>query len=785
MPELTALIALVSFAFAAAPLAFLLVARGRAAWTALMPALLFCGFAAWIPQVLHDGAVVQTCAWIPQLGIELAFRLDGLSLLFALLITGIGSGIFLYASAYLSRDFRTPRFFATLSVFMAAMLGAVLADDLISLIVFWELTSLSSFMLIGHDAGSSNARRSAQQGLLVTVGGGLAMLAGVVLLGSAAGTYRISAILQWHSTLWSEPQGYVIVLLIALGAFSKSAQAPLHMWLPNAMVAPTPVSAYLHSATMVKLGVYLLARLNPLLAESPLWSPLLSGAGLLTMLTGSVLALRQTDLKRVLAYSTIVSLGTLVLLIGTRHALAPLAMASFLLVHALYKACLFMVAGIIDHEVGCREAPELGELARKMPLTAAIAILAAASMAGLPPLLGFIGKELIYEVGLQAGSSVAGLLIAVLANACMVTIAALIAVRCFFGRRRSTAVRLAAHPHDPPWAMWLGPLLLALLGLGCGLLPQVVQPLLTASARAVGAPAEIQLALWHGLTPMLALSAVTVLLGFGGFLAWDRLRTRLAAVRAIDRYGPDAGYDRGLHALLRLANWQTRIIQSGSLRRYMAASIAVISAGSLLVLFINAGARLPPLLPRGVGVDVVLPLLLIIASLAVLRAQSFVKGIVAAGTVGFGAAVVFLFAGAPDLAFTQFSVEALSIVILLALIGKMPFRIAAPRSLAQRRRDALVASLFGLMFVCMMFSVVSLPFDEALSDFFRQVSVPQAHGRNLVNVIIVDFRALDTLGEITVLALAAIAATAVFRSAGSRGGNTSAASGQDRPEQRP
>ncbi len=783
VPEMIALIALVGFAFATAPAAFLLAARGWLAWTALAPALLFCGFVAWIPQVLQSGAVTQTCAWIPQLGIELAFRLDGLSLLFALLITGIGSGIFLYASAYLPRDFRTPRFFATLSVFMAAMLGAVLADDLISLIVFWELTSLSSFMLIGHDAGSSNARRSAQQGLLVTVGGGLAMLSGVMLLGSAAGSYRISEILQWQTSLWSQPRGYAIVLLIALGAFSKSAQAPLHMWLPNAMVAPTPVSAYLHSATMVKLGVYLLARLNPALAESPLWTPLLSAAGLLTMLTGSVLALRQTDLKRVLAYSTIVSLGTLVLLIGTRHALAPLAMASFLLVHALYKACLFMIAGIVDHEAGSREAPELGALARKMPLTAIIAVLAAASMAGLPPLLGFIGKELIYEVGLQAGSSI-GLLIAVLANACMVTIAALIAIGCFFARRRAHAAPLPREPHDPPWPMWLGPLLLALLGLFCGLLPQAVQPLLAQAAAAVGSRPGADLALWHGLTPMLGLSVLTVALGLGGFALWDRLRRRLGRIAAIDRYGPDAAYDRGLHALLRLARWQTRLIQSGSLRRYMAASIAVISAGTLLVLFLNAGARLPALLPHGASVDVALPVLLIVASLAVLRAQSFAKGIVAAGTVGFGAAVVFLFAGAPDLAFTQFSVEALSIVILLALIGKMPFRIAAPRPLAQRRRDALVASLFGLMFVCMMFSVISLPFDESLSDFFRQASVPQAHGRNLVNVIIVDFRALDTLGEITVLALAAFAATAVFRTR-ARGTGKSPPQGQGPSEPRP
>ncbi|MEI2418097.1 hydrogen gas-evolving membrane-bound hydrogenase subunit E [Orrella sp. JC864] len=758
------LIPLIVAAFAASPIVFLLSRAASPAWAALLPAGLFCGFALQAGTVLHAGAVLDTASWIPALGITMAFRLDALSLVFALLITGIGTFIFLYASAYLSRDWTTPRFFTTLTLFMAAMLGAVLADDLVSLIVFWELTSLTSFMLIGYDPSSAQSRRSAQQGLLITVGGGLALLTGVILLGSALGTYRITEILAAPSAeLFAQPLGTAIVLLIALGAFSKSAQAPLHAWLPNAMVAPTPVSAYLHSATMVKLGVYLLARMNPALSESPLWTPLLVTVGLATMFVGTVLAARQTDLKRLLAYSTVVSLGTLVVLVGTSLEIGAIAMATFLLVHALYKASLFMVAGIIDHEVGTRDASTLGRLARHMPKTAVVACLAALSMAGIPPLLGFLGKELVYEAGLTAELPWLAMGVTLLANACMVTIGALISLRCFFGKDDTALKAAGAAPHDPPLAMWIGPMILAALGLGLGLVPGALQALVAEVAAAVhGQPVDVSLSLWHGLTPMLALSGVTLLLGVAGYLGWQRLREGVGRLSFIDRWGTDALYDKALDGVLRGATWQTRMIQTGSLRHYMAMSIGIVSVAVLGWLLARGGLSISLSGPDRLGMELVLPLLLIIASLAVLRARSFVQGIIAAGMVGFGLAVVFLFGGAPDLAFTQFSVEALAIVIFLALIGHMPFRAADPRTSSQHWRDAGVAAAFGLMITVVLASVVSLPFDPALSDYFRMASYPEAHGRNLVNVIIVDFRAIDTLGEIAVLGLAALAAVAVF-----------------------
>lgn len=752
----------------AAPGIFLLARFGKPAVLALLPALLFCGFAYFAPTVMEQGAIVQHVQWIPSLGISLSFRLDGLALTFALLITGIGTAVFLYASSYLPGNWQTPRFFTALNVFMASMLGAVVSDDLLGLLVFWELTSLSSFILIGHDPARAESRRSAQQGMLITVAGGLAMLAGMILLGTLAGTYRISELsTAGISAALHTPLGTAIVLLIAIGAFAKSAQFPLHSWLANAMVAPTPVSAYLHSATMVKLGVYLLARLNPVLSAAEIWTPLLLAAGTLTMLCGSVLALRETDLKRILAYTTIVSLGTLVTLIGASHPLAAIAMAAFLVVHALYKACLFMVAGIIDHCTGTRDSTLLGGLAGAMPITAATACLASLSMAGIPPLLGFIGKELIYEAGLAARLPHITFAVVILANACMVAIAGILALKCFFGRAPAAPGRSHPAPHDPSAAMWAGPLVLAALSLAFGLMPGWIQSLLAATAASVqGTAVDFQLSLWHGFTPILALSAATLAAGAGIYVFWSRIQRRLRSCGIIDRWGPDALYDRMLGWLAALSSWQTGLIQTGSLRHYMAMSVGIVAIAGLLAMAANDALALPPPPTGAAGMKLMLPLLLIAACIMVLRSGSFLQGIIAAGTVGFGVAVAFLLGGAPDLAFTQFSVEALSVVILLAVVGHMPFRASDRRSPGQRGRDALISAAFGLMIMAVMFSVVALPFNEALSDFFRESSYPLAHGRNLVNVIIVDFRALDTLGEITVLALAALAAIAVFFSPG-------------------
>jgi multicomponent Na+:H+ antiporter subunit A len=751
--------------FAAAPLAFVLAQRHAALAVSLVPAALFVLFAGSLPVIATGGVVEEAHAWIASLDVALAFRADGLSLLFALLITGIGALIFVYAASYLAHDRAQGRFFAILTLFMGAMLGAVLADDLLLLIVFWELTSLTSFLLIGHDPDSPGTRRAAQQGLLITVAGGLALLAAAVLIGSAAGTYRISGIIEQAATLREHPSAHAAIALLAAGAFAKSAQVPLHAWLPNAMVAPTPVSAYLHSATMVKLGVYLLARFDPVYGAVPMWNALLIGAGLATMLTGTVLALRHTDLKRVLAYSTIVSLGTLVALIGMPHDVAAVAMVTFLVVHALYKACLFLIAGIVDHVTGTRDATRLGGLVRAMPATAAIALLAALSMAGLPPFVGFVGKELVYEAGLSGPLPSLTVGIAVLANACMVVVAGVVTVRVFLGPPGSYALSQHAPPRDPAVSMLIGPLMLAILGLLFGLAPGVAARLLGPAATAVAGHAiEPALGSWHGLTPMLALSIATLVLGVLVFRRWGPLRGWLSNRSAIDRFGVDTTYDRALRALNRLAVWQTRAVQRGTLRSYLSATFTVAAVAILATFVTQSASAWPTFDTADLGGEFALPALLVLASLAVPAARTFTAGITAAGMVGFAVVLVYLFRGAPDLAFTQFAVEALAIVILLAIVGRMPFDDAIRRTAAGRARDIAIATAFGVAAALVLLAVVAAPFDDRLSEYFRAASVPEANGRNLVNVIIVDFRALDTLGEITVLALAALAAAALIAS---------------------
>lgn len=752
------LLALIISAFALAPLIGAIGGRSSPL-IATVPLLLFIAFCILLPEIAAGNALLESHRWIPSIGIAAAFRLDGLSLTFVLLITGIGTAVFLYASAYLRGEPRLVRFYTVLTLFMASMLGAVLADDLVLLVVFWELTSITSFLLIGYTPEQEGSRRSAQQGFLVTVAGGLAMLAGVILLGTVADTFSITEILGKGEMIVAHPLAPAIIILVAAGAFAKSAQAPLHSWLANAMVAPTPVSAYLHSATMVKLGVYLLARFDPVFSDHALWIALLTGFGAATMLTGSVLAMRETDLKRVLAYSTIVSLGTLIMLIGIPGDLAAVAVITFLIVHALYKACLFLVAGIIDHETGTRDSSALRGMRHFMPITAAVALMGGLSMAGLPPTIGFAAKELVYETGLAASAGWALVAVALLANAAMVVVAAVVAVRCFSGDLAATPKT----PHDPGFAMLAGPILLALLGLLFGVAPWLVgNGLIVPAASAIaGKPITFTLSLWHGFTPMLALSVLTLVLGVFAYRRWSTIRSRMAAIHQIDDWGPDKLYDRLMTGLQIISTWVTYRIQPGSLRSYVARTLLIISLAAFVTLILRGGYELPSF-ANSLGPDLVIAILLIVSSLAVARARNFVSGIVAAGMVGFTVALLFLFQGAPDLAFTQFSVEALAIIIMLAIVGNMPFRERDSRKNEERRRDLFIAGGVGVTATLVLLAVLAQPFDGRLSDFFRAASVPEAHGRNLVNVILVDFRALDTLGEITVLGLAAIAAAAVL-----------------------
>ena len=720
----------------------------------LVPLALFAWFAASIPDVTQ-GPVGWRVAWVPSLDVELGLWLDGLSLLFALLITGIGALIALYSTAYLGEHPHYVRFVCYLLAFMAGMLGLVLSDNLLTLFVFWEITTVSSYLLIGFDADDPKSRRNALQALLVTGTGGLAFLAGIVLIGAAAGTFDISAL----GDLTGHALYPAILVLVLAGAFTKSAQVPFHFWLPNAMAAPTPVSAYLHSATMVKGGVYLLARMSPSLGGTDVWFWTLTLFGGLTAVFASVVALRQTDIKQVLAWTTLMALGTLTLFIGAGTEGAVKGMAVFLVVHALYKAALFMVAGLVDHGAGTREVGRLAGLMRAMPLTFAAAILAGASMAGLPPFFGFIGKEYLYKGALEGAAVgwIAGCAFA--ASALMVAAAGIVAWRPFAGRPS----RAAETAHEGPWAMLAGPLLLAALGLAFGLVPSLAAVVLEPAAAAVlGRPATVELHLWEGPSTAVYMSAATFAAGFALYWAHEGLRRRLSMARAVF----DPGWDRLMDGVAAGAHALSRTVQGGRLRTYVFVTFAALAA-MMLATLVRVGAWPAVSLTDDLAVKHWSVLIFILAGAAVTAVtNSRMTAVAALGTVGIGVALIFIMFGAPDVAITQLLVEVLQVVLVAVAMLKLP-GIRPERVGTIRRWDLALAVSLGFMVTLVLLHVAAAPLDLRLTDWFEAASYPQAHGRNIVNVILVDFRALDTFGEIAVVAIAALGGYALLR--GTRG----------------
>ncbi len=738
------------------------VARGWAGWLlALGPLAIAIYFTAQAPRIASGETLSASLRWIPSLGVDLAFYLDGLSLVFAIIISGIGTLIVLYASAYLAGDALEGHFYLYLLFFMASMLGVVLANNLITLFVFWELTSLSSYLLIGFKHDKATSRAAALQALLVTGSGGLAMLAGLVLIGQVTGSSTISDLLAQGDAVRSSGLYVPILLLVLLGAFAKSAQVPFHFWLPNAMEAPTPVSAYLHSATMVKAGVYLLARLSPVLGGTDEWRVLVIGVGAATMLTGAYLGWLHTDLKRILAYSTISTLGMLVLLVGIGTPLAAKAVATVLIAHALYKGALFLVAGSLDHETGTRDVTQLGGLWRALPFTGLAALLAAASMAGLPPLFGFIAKEVFYKAAYEAPDLPALLTtLAVISSVLLVAAAGLVAIKPFFGARVPTP----KPPHEAPLRMVLGPLTLATLGATFGFVPGLlteyaVKPTTDAI---LAAPAKVELVLWPGLNVILLLSLLTVTLGAGVYAARARLSQLARRLDAGARVGPALGYQKLLDGTLWLADWQTRILQNGYLRYYLitivATTVGLMGYATLSGVDLGGVLRLPDIrLYEALIVAVVLA-----ATLAMTQVRSRLAAVAALGTVGYGIALLYILFGAPDLAMTQFAIETLTVVLFVLVLYRLP-RFAPLTSRAARRRDALIALSAGALMTLLVLIVTADPSRTRLTSYFAYNSASLARGRNIVNVILVDFRGLDTLGEITVLSVAAAGVFALLK----------------------
>lgn len=745
-------------------------ARGVTGWLlALLPLGFVVYFAGLIGRVAGGEAIRIVYPWVPSLGINLSFYIDGLSLLMALLVSGIGALVVIYAGGYLEGDAQIGRFYTLILLFMGSMLGLVLADNAILIFIFWELTSITSYLLIGYKHEKEDSRASALQALLVTGSGGLALLAGMIVLGQMGGSLELSALRDAGVPLHQHILYLPALLLILLGAFTKSAQFPFHFWLPNAMAAPTPVSTYLHSATMVKAGVYLLARLASLLGGTPAWFYALVVVGAATALLGAWLAWQHVDLKRILAYSTISSLGTLIMLLGFGTDISVKAAVLFLLVHALYKGSLFMSAGSIEHETGTRDVTMLGGLGRLMPLTLAAVFLAALSMSGFPPMLGFISKELLYEVTLEAEVWSAGLTtVTVIVNVLLVAAAGVVLILPFFGPLPSPARSTAAGArpiHEAPLSMWLGPLLLSAVALLFGLFPGLLSNTLVAPAASSVAnrPITVSLALWHGINPMFILSLITMVAGAVLYVAHRPLRPRAQGLDAVlARTGPAQWYAWGLAGMLRFAEALTRLLQNGYLRYYIL-YIVVTTTGLVSYTLLRQGnivwpSTVPNVFVHEVGVGIII----LLAALMTVRAESRLAAVAALGVIGYSIALLYVFFGAPDLAITQLSVETLIVILFVLVIYRLPFfsRLTSRR---ERTRDVLISIMVGMMMTVLVLAATAVPRGSHLTAYFAENSVTLGKGRNIVNVILVDFRGLDTMVEITVLAVAAIGVYALLK----------------------
>ena len=762
-----ALIALLPWLGAALMLALPPRQRVAAAGVAGAVALAALGLLLTLAPALFAGELLHwRVEWLPQLGMALGFRLDGLAWLLALLITGIGALVVLYAAWYLAPEDSAPRFFAYLLLFMGAMLGVALADNLLLLVLFWELTSLSSFLLIGFWHQRQDARQGARMALTLTGAGGLCLLAGVLLIGHVVGSFDLDRVLAARELLQAHALFPVALGLVLLGAFTKSAQFPFHFWLPHAMAAPTPVSAFLHSATMVKAGLFLMARMWPVLAGTSEWFYLVATTGLVTMLVAAGIALFKDDLKGLLAYSTVSHLGLVTMLLGFGTPLAAVAAVFHILNHATFKAALFMNAGIVDHEAGTRDIKRLGGLLHLMPITATMAMVAGASMAGLPPFNGFLSKEMMLHEAVSTTWLGNGWVIAALA-----TLAACFSVaysfryiaHVFFGARRDDYPH---PPHDPPVGMWLPPALLVVLVVAIGLFPDTVAgPLVAVVARAVtgGALMDYHLALWHGFTPALGLSAIAVAVGLTALAAYVRVR---AVWQAAPHPEAKAMFDGVIAAAVAMAAGITHRLHNGSLQRYLAFALTAVTVAGF-VAFFNAphAAGTRELLPAAPAAIVGWVLLVGGCALTVALFRRRVLSVLIVGTVGLIVCVAFIYLSAPDLALTQISVEVTTVILILLALYFLPKY--GPQSSSVRAdplrhlRDGVLAVTAGLGMAGASWAMLTRD-GTSLSHYYLENSVSGGGGTNVVNVILVDFRGFDTFGEITVLGIAALAIYALL-----------------------
>ena len=776
------LVTLILLPFLGSIIAALLPANARNAESTLAGLIaLFCAVQAalYFPQIADGGVISQQFTWLPTLGLNFTVRMDGFAWMFCMLVLGIGALVVLYARYYMSPEDPVPRFFAFFLAFMGSMAGVVLSGNIIQLVLFWELTSLFSFLLIGYWHHRKDARRGARMALTVTGTGGLCLLAGMLLLGHIVGSYDLDTVLAAGDLVRAHPLYLTVLVLVLLGALTKSAQFPFHFWLPHAMAAPTPVSAYLHSATMVKAGVFLMARMLPVLGGTEPWFWLVGGAGVCTLLLGGYVAMFQDDLKGLLAYSTISHLGLITLLLGLNSPLAAVAAVFHIMNHATFKASLFMAAGIIDHESGTRDIRRLSGLFRMMPITATLAMVASAAMAGVPLLNGFLSKEMFFAetVYISANRAVEyGLPIAAtLAGIFSVAYSLRFTVDVFFG---PPATDLPHTPHEPPHWMRVPVELLVLACLIVGILPAwSVGQFLNAAARPVvgGTLPEFSLAVWHGFNLPLAMSFVALAGGIALYLVLRAARAQghLERPPGIHQLSGKSAFE-SVVAMLSLAGRAgrrtlgTRRLQPQLL--WLICTALLLGVVPLWSLGLQPGDRTP--LPA----SPVFILLWTIGALCALGAAWQAKyhrlaALALLSGAGLSTCITFTWFSAPDLALTQLSVEAVTTVLILLGLRWLPRRLEPAETgvqrtalaTARRTRDLLIAVAAGGGMAALAWAMMSRQFPQSISTFFLERALPEGGGTNVVNVMLVDFRGFDTFGEIVVLGIVALTVYALLR----------------------
>lgn len=721
----------------------------------LLPISLFVYFLQNLGQVKSQGHILFRYEWVPSIGVDLSFRLDGLSLLFALMITGIGALVFIYTIYYLKGHEYLDRFYGYLSMFMASMLGVVLSDNLMSMFIFWELTSISSYFLIGFNNEDPASRKSALTALSITGVGGLVMLSGIILLEAVGGSYSFTELLNSSEAIkGSSAYGWIIALLF-VGAFTKSAQFPFHFWLPGAMKAPTPVSTYLHSATMVKAGIYLLARFTPLLGDTFWWNTTLVTVGAFTMVYAAIHSLFRVDLKGILAYSTISALGILVFLIGIGTEKSLLAAGLFILAHALYKAALFLITGIIDHETGSRDVSKLAGLQCVMMPVAVAGFLAALSSAGLPFLIGFISKEVIYEATLQLGEW------AIILTALAVLTKILLLVAGFWAGIKPFTGTLPAEFSNaklPSPLLWVPPLLLGILSLVFGAFPvlleqSLIQPVFSSIS---GTDTVIKLKLWHGFNLVLLLTILTLVTGGSIYWFLKPSKDLFQKTLRFESISPQNIIEGGGLLFGSFAAIWTRFFQNGYLRNYVITILAFLTLLMAYRLFEGVYIyvdwnQISPVSQY----EIIIVVLMIISILFAIVTNSRTTALVALGVVGFANCLFFLFYSAPDLAMTQFSIDTLTVLLFTLVLYKLP-KNKSYSSNRMKIRDALLSLLFGTLIAILTLEVFEEPSSSEVSKYFADNVYLLAKGRNVVNVILVDYRGFDTMIETVVLVIAAV-----------------------------